>query len=63
MTMTLDEVPGVPRKKRSHKKRRSRKARRLTKIIAWSVVGIIMAALYIGGAIYMLVSSTGVLGR
>ena len=59
MTMTLDEVPRVSRKKGSRKKRRSRKTRRAIKVIGWSLVGIAMAAIFMTGALYFVLSMRG----
>lgn len=58
MTMT-DEVPHVSRRKHSRKKHRAHKMRRAVNVIGWSVLGLAMAALFITGAIYLVLSMRG----
>ena len=62
MAIAFEDVHRPSHRKRSHRKRSSRRARRATQVIGWSVVGIVMATAFVAGAIYLLISSTGVLG-
>jgi len=58
--MTVDEVPRVSRHKRSgKKKRRSRKVRRYIKAIVWSLLALVTTALFITGAIYLVLNMRG----
>ena len=57
--MTLDEVPRVSRKSRSRKKRKSRKTRRITKAIGWSLLALATTAIFVTGAIYLVLGISG----
>ena len=57
--MTLDDVPRSSRRRRSRKKRGARKRRRYTKVIGWSMVGLVMTTIFVIAAIYIILSLRG----
>ena len=58
--MTLDDIPHRSRRRRrSSKKSRSRKKRRTVRIVAWSLLGLFTLAIFVTGAIYLVLSMRG----
>ncbi len=57
--MSVDDVPRVSRRKRSRKKRRSRQVRRYTKAFGWNLLALVTTAIFIIGAIYLVLSMRG----
>jgi len=57
--MSLDDVPRVSRRKRSRKKRRNRKVRRYTRVIGWGLLALVTTAIFITGALYLVLSMRG----